>query len=238
MIKLLRGKPILLVPPDAQLPAEHIFGKLANIITELPPRDDEAAWARIRLSALLIYPDKATQERAVELSLGQGCDRVAMLQIDSDIWDSTLDAQQAADLLQKGKQLAKESATNADISIVEMPASNPEAIPLDIFWGAKPLIETAAVFAGVTASHTAIPALITMAGATRGSLQAIAGPGHIETVVLNGALVMKAGGGKSNSFRPFDSGINAMSRSCRPRPFSSFSFHPFTPPHCCGDFGL
>jgi hypothetical protein len=203
-------KVTIIASEEEALTAAHVFGQTADIETELPERDSARAWSRLRSGSVYILPHEGSEQVAAKLQ-AMGVDRVANLDLPpGGIWDLT--PKEASEKLAQAKSEAARFATGADLNIVLPPAGAPDPIPSGVFWGAEPLIREAAAFAGVTPDYLALPALIAMAGITRGDLIAVAGPGHEEPVILMGALVGGPGSGKTNAFRAMEHGIRAVEK--------------------------
>lgn len=203
-------KPFLLTAPEEQTAADHVLGNLAESIIELPDRDDERAWSRIRTSTLFVLPFNGHELSLCKLR-SMGVDRVGILDLpEGAVWDLT--QAEASSKLYSAKSAAAVRATTADLTICLPPTGTPDPIPTDAFWGAEALLVEAATFAGVSPDYVALPALVAMAGITRGDLVAVAGPGHEEPVILMGALIGGPGSGKTNAFRAIEPGIKAVEK--------------------------
>ena len=201
----------LLVSPAEATAAGHVFGQSVEVLDELPERDDERPWARLRSSTTYILPFSG-QDAAIAKLKAMGADRVAALDLPEEaIWDLT--PREAVEKMATAKSEAALRATSADLSICLPPSGAPDRISTTAFWGAEQLLTEAANFAGVTPDYVALPALVSLAGITRGDLVAVAGPGHEEPVILMGALVGGPGAGKTNAFRAIEPGIRAVEKS-------------------------
>ncbi|MCF7969075.1 MAG: DUF3987 domain-containing protein [Methylococcaceae bacterium] len=201
----------LLVSPAEATAAGHVFGQSVEVLDELPERDGERPWARLRSSTTYILPFSG-QDAAIAKLKAMGTDRVAALDLPEEaIWDLT--PREAVEKMATAKSEAALRATTADLSICLPPSGAPDRISTTAFWGAEQLLTEAANFAGVTPDYVALPALVSLAGITRGDLVAVAGPGHEEPVILMGALVGGPGAGKTNAFRAIEPGIRAVEKS-------------------------
>ena len=201
------GLPALLVPAGLVALAGQAFAGHAQCIAELPDRDDDREWASLRRRALYIWPGPGA-DAAADRAQTAGCSRIAILDVAPDLLSG--ERCEPGHLLHGAKRLAASRATAADLSIVQLPAAEPMALPLDVFGPLAQPLSACAHWAATSPDYVGALALPVLSGLTGGNLVAMITAAHAEPVIVAAAALGAPGSNKTGAFRVFEPGLQAI----------------------------